>query len=59
MQRLSEFTLLNPEIPVIGLREGTWITVENGMYQYFGESDYLYMKGNETVFAKDAIIKLL
>lgn len=59
MQRLSEFTLLNPEIPVIGLREGTWMTVENGIYRYFGDSDYLFMKGNKTELTKDSIIKLL
>lgn len=58
IQRLTEFAVLNPEVPVIGLREGTWITLDNEQWNYFGESDYLFMKGNRQEFRKDQIISL-
>lgn len=58
VQRLAEFTVLNPEIPVIGLREGTWIMVNGNTYSYSGKSDYLFLKGNQMEYRTDPIINL-
>ncbi len=45
LQRLQEFAQLNPNVLVIGLPENTWLKFENGDLNFFGQKDYLMIKG--------------
>ena len=43
-QRLQEFITRNPDIHVLGIPEGTYLRVENGIINYVGEKEALHLK---------------
>lgn len=51
-QRLSEFVQLNPGIPVIGLPEGTWLTLENNDLRYSGSQNGVWFQYDEKEISK-------
>ena len=47
-QRLAEFTALNPDVPVVGLREGAWVRVRGESVELGGVADgVLFRSGAE------------
>jgi dipeptidase E len=44
-QRLAEFALVNPELPVIGLPEGDWIRVRGAAYELCGPHPAVLFRG--------------
>ncbi|MDB5197747.1 MAG: pepE [Flaviaesturariibacter sp.] len=44
-QRLGEFVVLNPDIPVMGLPEGTGLQLEDTRLRYFGSAPGVLFKG--------------
>lgn len=43
-QRLEEFTVLNPSVPVIGLPEGTALLLQNGTLHFTGEKEGVWFQ---------------
>lgn len=53
-QRIRELLVVAPELTVIGLPEGGWITVQNGHAQLGGDRPALLFKANEEAITLDA-----
>lgn len=48
-QRLEEFMVVNPYLPIVALPEGTYLKLQNGSLHYFGDSEgYLFTTNDET-----------
>lgn len=47
-ERLAEFTILNPDMPVVGLREGSALHIEDGHVRLLGEQPALICRGNRS-----------
>lgn len=47
-QRIQEFCVLNPKMPVIGIREGSALLRENNRLQLSGELDGILFQGQKT-----------
>ena len=48
-QRLEEFMVVNPYLPIVALPEGTYLKLQNGSLHYFGDSEgYLFSTNEET-----------
>lgn len=47
-QRLAEFTVLSPEMPVLGLPEGDWVRVSGTEFTLHGAHDARWFLGAET-----------
>lgn len=48
VQRIKEFLIRNPELPVLGMREGSLISVEAGIYTLEGIDATWFRQGQET-----------
>jgi dipeptidase E len=46
-QRLEEFLVLNPSIPIIGMPEGTALRLNNGELQFIGDKEGVYFEGHQ------------
>ncbi|MCB9170664.1 MAG: dipeptidase PepE [Flavobacteriales bacterium] len=46
-QRITEFLEMNPEVPVLGLREGSGLRMEEGGIELLGRDMRLFRKGHE------------
>mgnify|MGYP001942016500 CR=1 FL=1 len=53
-QRIRELQVLDPELEVIGLPEGNWISVQNGQAQLGGSNPTLLFKAGEPAITLDA-----
>jgi len=56
-QRLEEFVMLNPNVPVIGLPEGTALRLEGNALQFIGEGGVLFQSDANKRPQKATIIK--
>lgn len=56
LQRLQEFATLHPNQLVIGLPEGTYLRFENGSLNYYGNNEYLLLKGDEMRYSAEKTI---
>lgn len=55
-QRLEEFVLLNPGLPVVALPEGCYLQLKDNMLQYFGDTEgYLFSMGDNKKPSKERI----
>jgi len=50
-QRLTEFVTASPEVPVLGLPEGDWLTVEGAVVTLCGPTDALWIRPGRPVTA--------
>ncbi|HUU35355.1 MAG TPA: dipeptidase PepE [Vicinamibacterales bacterium] len=48
-QRLTEFVTANPEVPVLGMPEGAWITVDGGAVMLCGPQDAVWIRAGAPV----------
>lgn len=46
-ERIAEFCVLNPETPVVGIREGNALRLENGELTHEGHLDGVIFRGNQ------------
>ena len=51
-QRIEEFCMLNPNIPVIGIREGTALLLQGKSLVLKGELDGVVFEGGEQIVIK-------
>jgi dipeptidase E len=64
-ERLSEFALLNPNVPVVGLPEGTALKLERGNINYIGKEAGVLFQGSDdgevikTSISEDADLSFL
>jgi dipeptidase E len=49
-QRIAEFLKVNPDVPVVGLREGTMLKLENGQLNLIGSRTARIFKKGETPY---------
>jgi dipeptidase E len=49
-QRIAEFLKVNPDVPVVGLREGTMLKLENGRLNLIGSRTARIFKKGETPY---------
>ena len=54
-QRLEEFVKLNPQIPVVGLPEGTALRLQNGLLQYLGKTNGIIFQNREGKFQREEL----
>ena len=55
-QRLEEYLVVNPTVPVIGIPEGTALQLTNGMLQFIGDKEGAYFSVNKALLrTKEAV----
>lgn len=60
-QRIREFLVANPDMVVVGLKEGTMLRVENGEVKYIGNKTVKVFRKDEPTleFDRNAILDFL
>jgi dipeptidase E len=56
-QRLEEFLVLNPGVPVVGIPEGTALLLNDGKLQFIGDKEGIYFIANSSVNRGKSIVK--
>lgn len=52
-QRIAEFSVLNPATPVVGIKEGSALLLDNGQLSLIGEHDAVIFQGNHKKSVSD------
>lgn len=52
-QRIAEFSVLNPTVPVVGIKEGSALLLDNGQLSLIGEHDAVIFQGNHKKGVRD------